>query len=56
MSIGFSTAVGIAIGAAYGSSTQQLALFTAIGTAAGATLDVVVHLLNRARVKRMAKE
>jgi hypothetical protein len=55
MSIGISTAVGLAIGTAYGASTHQLALFAAIGTAAGAALDVVVHLLNRARAKRMTK-
>jgi hypothetical protein len=55
MSIGISTAIGLAFGAAYGASTHQLALFAAIGTAAGATLDVLVHLLNRARMKRMTK-
>ena len=49
MSIGVSTAIGLVIGAAYGSSTQQLAFFTAIGTAAGATLGFHARTLGISR-------
>lgn len=49
---GVATAIGAALGAAYGASSGQLALCVALGAAAGATLDVVVHFINRWRRTR----
>ena len=54
MSSGVAVAIGTALGAAYGASTNELASWVAFGAAAGALLDFVVHavrLVQRRRAK-----
>ena len=43
MNSGVAVAIGAALGAAYGASTNELAIWVAYGAAAGALLDFVVH-------------
>jgi hypothetical protein len=52
MNSGVAVAIGAALGAAYGATTNELAVWVVYGAAAGAILDFLLHAVRLVQRKR----